>query len=58
MRAMGTFSLFKSLGQSKLLFFSGYMTRGRLFTSVCVYVVGTGPLGEEDFKEAGGFFPV
>ena len=46
-----------SLGHSNLLF-SGYVTQSRIFISVCIYVMGTGPLGDESLQEAGGFFPV
>ena len=46
-----------SLGHSSLLFY-GYVTQGRIFISVCIYVMGTGPLGDEGLQEAGGFFPV
>lgn len=46
-----------SLGHSNLLFY-GYVSQGRIFISVCVYVMGTGPLGDEGLQEAGGLFPV
>lgn len=38
-----------SLGHSSLLF-SGYVTQSRIFISVCIYVMGTGPLGDESSR--------